>query len=847
MSLIHESRSDDVAWDVALRAEWPLAAPRARARSYDDMVADASSEYDHFMSGLSHEHHSHEGGSMGRGTGSDGEDVGCGEVPGVGVSHLSPCVRALSYRDIVGRVSRVYESVTRSFSWVTRSPHTPHDPVLGVDASSAQGAILEVRNVTKGKLHLSFDQSFESHANVTFSGGLRADLWLGGDVESSPTTTSPPSSVHTSVSSVPGAHFDHLTLELQLSLAPPLSLVHVNDSILEFFESGSASSRPTVFYHNVCDVPITVPEGVCPTFGHALPGLLDQFWRSVFVPYFESVFLHFGQVGSNMGKQDSDLNMINTTTSGQVGSTMGKQDADLNMIDTTTSAQEVTYVARASTGSVHRQLAGAAPAPDGCGGEALGIEPQLRAQSSGTGGTFVRISDLFGVLARILWHLGLAVVTVILLFSSRGRATARAIIDAVHTHSVRFIVLTVVLGAEGAATVCPRCFGNIAGCDYVTMPDPKSCIADRRVVTNTAVLAGTAGAAVVLSLTNLIKPRFLRAFATSAFEAIVTLHRRPSPGTPFSFDKDTAVNRVMHAVSSGGITIDLAILRYAELLDAETDEAEAKKLERKLNILTKTKDVQSFQRGTGSSADGGVYSYLYAKVMGLVKSRGMETKVVLNTGAAPSASQSIYTATIERPTEAWEFFEALNLMTMFVTALGLCLTPLFCDFLESAVFDTIRALGRQWQYAQELMLVMFRRVEDSGGTLDLCQVCDSPHLASMHAEADRNLQHFYPKAEFFRPPGGNPGAQRGDKLNQDGKPKYNGKCDPTGRTCSAWNEGKDHAAHMLKPDGTCRFAHVCDMWVTGKGPKGRCMGEKGTPGHSRLKCDNPDRCDAPVK
>ena len=52
---------------------------------------------------------------------------------------------------------------------------------------------------------------------------------------------------------------------------------------------------------------------------------------------------------------------------------------------------------------------------------------------------------------------------------------------------------------------------------------------------------------------------------------------------------------------------------------------------------------------------------------------------------------------------------------------------------------------------------------------------------------------------------------------------------------------------MLKPDGTCRFAHVCDMWVTGKGPKGRCMGEKGTPGHSRLKCDNPDKCDAPVK
>ena len=97
-------------------------------------------------------------------------------------------------------------------------------------------------------------------------------------------------------------------------------------------------------------------------------------------------------------------------------------------------------------------------------------------------------------------------------------------------------------------------------------------------------------------------------------------------------------------------------------------------------------------------------------------------------------------------------------------------------------------------------------------------------------------------AEFFRPPGGNPG-----NVNyKNGKP-YNGKFNSSSNTvCTYFNRGKDHPANALHPDGSCKFKHVCNKWVTNKGKSGRCMGSEGTPGHYCLTCDNPHRCDEPV-
>ena len=48
---------------------------------------------------------------------------------------------------------------------------------------------------------------------------------------------------------------------------------------------------------------------------------------------------------------------------------------------------------------------------------------------------------------------------------------------------------------------------------------------------------------------------------------------------------------------------------------------------------------------------------------------------------------------------------------------------------------------------------------------------------------------------------------------------------------------------MLTAEGKCKYDHVCDQWVTDKGPKGRCLSAK----HKRGECDNPNKCDQPAQ
>ena len=94
--------------------------------------------------------------------------------------------------------------------------------------------------------------------------------------------------------------------------------------------------------------------------------------------------------------------------------------------------------------------------------------------------------------------------------------------------------------------------------------------------------------------------------------------------------------------------------------------------------------------------------------------------------------------------------------------------------------------------------------------------------------------------EFFRSPGGNPGNVKNGEV----KP-WNKKFTSTSKApCKYHNSGTDHpvTSEVLYPDGTCRFNHVCDKWVSNKGKKGRCM----DPGYVRDFCTNPHQCDACV-
>ena len=67
----------------------------------------------------------------------------------------------------------------------------------------------------------------------------------------------------------------------------------------------------------------------------------------------------------------------------------------------------------------------------------------------------------------------------------------------------------------------------------------------------------------------------------------------------------------------------------------------------------------------------------------------------------------VFTARVVRPRTWIEFMEGLNLFMMYVTALGLTSAIILADFFEHVIFDTMRMKDRTWQYAHELMLVLF--------------------------------------------------------------------------------------------------------------------------------------------
>ena len=392
------------------------------------------------------------------------------------------------------------------------------------------------------------------------------------------------------------------------------------------------------------------------------------------------------------------------------------------------------------------------------------------------------------------------------------------------------------LGAN--AVDCPLCFGNLLGCSYGT--DGK-CPTTTKVAANAAALAATTATG-VLCLANLVKPRFLRVFDRSSLSAIFSLARRPAPGTPFTLDAATSLSKVLQAISSGQFTVELALMRYAELIDVETDDKVLKKLLANVKLLTATKDVKGFA-SSASSAEFGVWSWLWAKITTFVFNSGKGGKIALNIdgeSSLGSSGASVHAATIKRLTVMSDFFEALNLLVMLSVSLGLTATVTITDFLQFVVFDTIRR-ERTWQFAHELLVLMFRRVEDSAGDLNLGTVYNESYLNTLMEEAGRNVAAYFPKLDFFRTHGGIPESEQPNGKNTV---VWNNKFTSSSqRPCAAFNNKRKHKADDLSADGTCKFNHVCNKWVSDKGSGGRCM----DPGHAHADCNNPSKCDARVQ
>ena len=143
-----------------------------------------------------------------------------------------------------------------------------------------------------------------------------------------------------------------------------------------------------------------------------------------------------------------------------------------------------------------------------------------------------------------------------------------------------------------------------------------------------------------------------------------------------------------------------------------------------------------------------------------------------------------------------------------------------------------------------LLLVYIEKVETSPlTTLNLSNVFDQGSQDTLMQHAKQRARVEFGNHIFRSDPAGSGG---GSESGGSGAKTWNGgfNRDKAAAPCITFNLGRTkHPANCLNERGVCRFAHVCDHYVSDKGKGGICR----SPKHTRLTCDNPNKCDAPAE
>ena len=309
-------------------------------------------------------------------------------------------------------------------------------------------------------------------------------------------------------------------------------------------------------------------------------------------------------------------------------------------------------------------------------------------------------------------------------------------------------------------------------------------------------------------------------------------------------------------VQSGVCSLDWALMEYMEIVETEIDGDVRKRLMANYNMLSTAKTTITSVSSTLYSTSGiGVTLLLLGFCFAYVRKDNKMSKVGGETseadkekseGTSSAASVSAHVALkLLRPMSYYQFSQALQLFILYGVQLAIFPCAAMSEFLLYVVHDTINKRGRPWQFAQELMLVMLKRIDDAGDLkkLNLLNIVNEAHLNTVYEEAMESAKYFYPA--FFR---AYPGKGEDDVCPLAGAPaeeeiKYNGKWTRGAGPCSVFNTGGTHGKRVLTAEGKCKYDHVCDQWVSDKGPKGRCLSAE----HERGECDNPSKCAQPVQ
>ena len=426
----------------------------------------------------------------------------------------------------------------------------------------------------------------------------------------------------------------------------------------------------------------------------------------------------------------------------------------------------------------------------------------------------------------------------------KNKTKARAVYKINISYMLFILMMLKQIGGADAVT-CTTCFDQCPGC-----AGGAACPFFTRTAANAAIVSGAAlaaGAATTLSLANLLPLSFLRVLTRGTLDALRTVARRPPAGTPVDLSTMTEA-QLIDAVQTGNTTYQDAIREISGRLPGAT-QVEVARLNAMQSTLTNMEKAGGNLGSVGELATNGsylgAYTYAYAQA-GRVARHGrtgdtasLDLLTLDNEEGSEVEKARSQSARIIRPKSATEFSDMLNSWIMICHATGLANVLITGAFLREIVYDGMSLQGLEWEVAHELFLVYLEALETStDATLTMATVfrrgSQDTHLQRAML---RTQEHF--KTRIFR--GGLGGG--GQKRGADGDQKWNGSFNTKSSSCCiTYNLGrKDHPASVLNEAGSCRFNHICDHYVTDKGPKGQCGGK-----HPRIKCNNPNKCDKPV-
>ena len=378
--------------------------------------------------------------------------------------------------------------------------------------------------------------------------------------------------------------------------------------------------------------------------------------------------------------------------------------------------------------------------------------------------------------------------------------------------------------------VCLSCAGNDPNCK-----GDDTCIMAKALKANAMVMAGTVGAATVLSMgeegKHILPLPWLQFLKPSVLLTLVRLAQRAPTGTPVDITGLT-IKELSASIRGGSISVSDGRFEFLRRMTEDGVAAEEMtKIKMICEILPQSDEsklITPFQRLSNS----GALQFVFALASQVVLKLSGASKITLSVGDSSSSSTSTSSSIsveLKRPTSLESFFYSLTVWQTLLSATGLSNSVVIGPFLAEVVHDVVPLHG--WRVAFEHFLLYIQKI-DSGCGWQLGNATSlGSHDTFLHKAVRAAGDTSPAKPPVVRTPG-TPGAG-GDNPPLVKPPRWNGKFTAASpRPCAAFNLGQEHV--RLGADGTCLFNHVCDQWVTDQGKNGRCKGA-----HSRNECTNP--------